>query len=236
MCREDGPGRVSTHPGPFVAVNSRWAGQILGSDNPGESVRLVVFTSALAAGCGSSNSSAPLIDTTPVVTHPVSTAIASQPAVRDVVALRTALNRGDADEALSAIYELMNRASNYKDATKGGQVLKRELPARVHRYLAAVPIARRMALQVKLHTRAGRILRSFDLSVMDSTARSYADLGREVASAKLVWGAVLHWSKASNAEITKIEGRLGAVMSQLPPTERAAILAAVREAFPTAKG
>ena len=181
-------------------------------------------------GCGDDTSPDP-VDTTPVATQPLTPPAAAQPIIGDVAALRAVLEASGLLQAQASIGALLNQAAAIKDVKAGAALLRRELPARVKRIQDGVPVARRRLVRVQLKTPGGSVVRSLDLDLLNFLTSTYADLNRSVSGSKPVWTAVKAWGKRYDEGIRQLGVRFDAAVGKLPPTERATITKALKEAF-----
>jgi hypothetical protein len=190
-------------------------------------VALFAALTLLLGGCSSHNSSEP-----EATTGTLSKETADQPFVRDVTALRDALTSGQADESVSGIYDLLERATNEKDPNVGARMIRRDLPGLVATLTASAPAAGDRVRAVKLETSPGEDLRALDFALIGDEASTFqafqADLDRTPFPA--TWLALARWGRRNNAMTKRYGAGLDKMLRRLSPEDRAAVLKAYQEA------
>src|SRR5438552_12345947 len=95
----------------------------------------------LLAGCGG-GSSTPAVSPAMSTVSTLSEQSAAEPIIQDTTAVRQALESERADEALAAVYDLINRAVADKDVQHGAALMRRQLPPLVAMFEESFPIVR----------------------------------------------------------------------------------------------
>ena len=128
-------------------------------------IMLVVWT---VTACGSQNDE-PGVAPGAKTAATISTTAAIQPIIRDIAVLRKAANAGQSDEAVDALYDLLDAAQSRPDdreGWKGAVLIRTRLPRIVNRFLADYPRTRR-----RLRAYSGRGSQSAARQVISAQAR-----------------------------------------------------------------
>src|SRR5206468_1567418 len=115
---------------------------------------------------------------------------AAQPIVQDMTAIRTAMNSGQADNAFTGIYDLVNRAVADKSATHGAATIRRELPGLVTTLAKSYPSVRARVAALKLKTKTGAEFKSFAIDILYDDLVMSLSLKADVARSQYVFPAV----------------------------------------------
>jgi hypothetical protein len=161
---------------------------------------------------------------------------ARKPFIRDLTALREAMQSDKGDEAVSGIYDLLDRATAEKDVGVGAQMIRRELPGLVATLVASAPKVRPRVRAVKLQTSSAEAVRALDIDVFDEDVEMFQAFQADVAARSPhtdTWLAVARWARRNNAVVNRVGARLKRIMRGLRPEDRDALVKAFREASGT---
>jgi hypothetical protein len=161
--------------------------------------------------------------------HPTGTVPTSAdgpPIVREVTALREAAVAGGSDEAVEAIYDLLNAAHarpGDREGWKGAALIGTRFPQLLERFLSEYPRARQRLQRVRTRTPGGAAIKAWLLSSYASQRRQLLRLSRDVSGGTYTWGAVLRWGGENNAAIARSERQRSSILRELPEAQRWAV-------------
>jgi hypothetical protein len=194
------------------------------------SVIMVVVSTVTACGSQSDEPGvAPAAETAATI-RPTA---AIQPIIRDIAALRKAANAGQSDEAVDALYDLLDAAQSRPDdreGWKGTVLIRTRLPRIVNRFLTDYPRTRRRLSRVPTVSAGGAAVKAWLLVSYESQRRELLRLRVDVARNTYAWGAVLRWSGENDAAMAESDRQLRSILRKLPVMQRWTVDRAIRQA------
>jgi hypothetical protein len=189
---------------------------------------LTVVVSTVAA-CGSQSGKRSVAP--PAKTAATISTATIRPIIQDIVALRNAADAGQSDEAVAALYDLLNAAQSRPDdreGWKGSLLLRTRLPRIVNRFLADYPHTRRRLSGVRTMSADGTAVKAWLLVGYQSQRRELLRLRADVAQNTYAWGAVLRWAGENDAAMAEADRQLSSILRKLPVTQRWTVDRAIR--------
>lgn len=150
--------------------------------------------------------------------------------MQDITAVRTASDSGQADDALMAIYDLIQRADG-QEVDLGAETIRNELPGLVAQLNAAVPVALTRLTALELQTDGGRRIRDVVMKFVRAQKTYFNDLNEDVAANEQTRQAVVRWEENNNALSDRLGAEIEALVNSLPAEQRAAVRQAVYKFF-----
>jgi hypothetical protein len=183
------------------------------------------------AGCGGDDEK-PLVEPQPTTVGAVSEGTARAPVIRDMTAIRNAIDdnsRGGVDR----LYAFLNRANTVgkKDINRSAAMIRRGVPPIVEAYAASFPRLREALLTLQLETTTGREIRRYALFLAKETLQTVKSLRNDLRTSPSAWAAVDRWGRRNNRLVAESRRRLDIVFKRAPEQDREAIMAAVQEVF-----
>jgi hypothetical protein len=144
--------------------------------------------------CGCVGHSEPPVTEGRTTVGTLSNETSSNAIVQDITAVRTASDSGQADEALMAIYDLVQEASA-QEVDQGAETLRSELPGLVAQLNAAAPVALARLSALELQTDGGKRFRDVLMKLLRGQTKSSNDLNEDVATSGPTREALVQWEE-----------------------------------------
>lgn len=191
---------------------------------------LLVAVVALV-GCGGGDSSEPIVEPPLTEVGTESEETARQPVIRDVTAIRTAIEGGEIDEAMTSVYALLNRAGEEKDIQKSAAMLRRGVPPLADRAERSLPDVRAALARLRLRTATGKKFSEFALFIAIEDVRMLVSFRRGLQTSEYAWDAATEFGELNNALSAEAGRRIERLQREAPADERAALDRAVEEVY-----